>query len=118
MGQFGHEELQADYQRRERDHQDVRLTMGRRMLRNCMHLMRHTSFFLPPSLLKESDATVRAAYYQNAWDKLLIKWRNAGAIQQAFAPGAPLEEWRNMLNERYNLNLSKLSPQYDRLRDR
>jgi len=118
IGQNGHEELQADYQRRERDNQDVRLTMGRRMLRICMYLIRHQSFFLPPSLVKETDSTVLAAYYQQAWDKVLIKWRNAGAIQQAFAPGAPLEQWRTMLNDLYHLNLSKLSPQYDRLRVR
>jgi len=44
--------------------------------------------------------------------------RDAAAIQQAFAPDAPLEQWRLMLNELYDLNLSKLSPQYDRLRNR
>ena len=34
------------------------------------------------------------------------------------ADGAPLEQWRLMLNELYNLNLSNISPQYDRLRQR
>lgn len=118
IGQYGHEELKADYHRREEAHQDVRFTMGRRMLRICMHLIREKAFFLPPSLVKEPDPILRAAYYRQNWDRILIKWRNAGAIQQAFAPGAPMEEWRLMLNELYDLNLSKLSPQYDRLRDR
>jgi hypothetical protein len=32
------------------------------------------------------------------------------------ADGTPLEQWRLMLNKMYDLNLSKLSPQHDRLR--
>jgi hypothetical protein len=87
-------------------------------LRICTYLIRNTDFFLPPSLLKETDKDVRRAYYQKVWDNILVKWRNAGAIQQAFAPGMPLEQWRNTLNELYSLNLSKTSPQYDQLRYR
>ena len=110
--------MKADYQRRVNEGQDPRLTMGRRLLRICAHLIRHTDFFVPPSLLRDSEYDVRRDYYAHAWDKLLIKWRNAAAIQQAFADGTPLEQWRLMLNQLYKLDLSKLSPQYDRLRDR
>jgi hypothetical protein len=118
MGQYGHPELQADYQRRVNEGQDPRLTMGRRMLRICHHLIQHSDFFIPPSLLGECAREARRAYFARAWDKVLIKWRDAAAIQQAFAADTPLEQWRNLLNERYNLNLGKLSPQYDRLRNR
>jgi transposase len=118
MGQYGHEELKADFQRRVNARQIPRFTMGRRMLRICSHLVRNMAFFVPPSLLRDSEYDVRRDYYARAWDKVLIKWRNAAAIQQAFANGAPLEQWRLMLNELYKLDLSKLSPQYDRLRDR
>lgn len=118
MGQYGHEELKADYTRRVNERQDPRLTMGRRMLRICCHLIRHQDFFLPPSLLRDSSPDDRKAYYARAWDKVLIKWRDMAAIQQACADGSPLEQWRVTLNERYGLNLSKLSPQYDRLRNR
>ena len=118
IGQYGDDELKADYARRVNEQQDPRLTMGRRMLRICAHLIRGTDFFLPPSLLRDSEYDVRRDYYARAWDKLLIKWRNAGAIQQAFAAGAPLEQWRLMLKQLYKLDLSKLSPQYDRLRNR
>lgn len=118
IGQFGHEELKADYQRREAQGQDVRLTMGRRMLRICTHLIRHGDFFVPPSLLRDSEYDLRRDYYARAWDKILIKWRDRSAIQQALAEGTPLEQWRQMLNEMYDLNLSKTSPQYDRLRAR
>ena len=124
MGQYGHAELKADYQRRENEGQDPRLTMGRRVLRIGAHLIRHTDFFVPPSLLRPDSLRGRDEYdalrdyYARAWDKVLIKWRDAAAIQQAFAEGTPLEQWRTLLNERYDLKLGKLSPQYDRLRQR
>ena len=118
IGQYGVAELKADYQRRAEAHQDVRFTMGRRMLRICAHLIQQQDFFLPPALLSTTDPEARKAYYASVWDTILIKWRNAGAIQQAFAENAPLEQWRTMLNELYNLNLNKLSPQAERLRDR
>lgn len=118
IGQYGHDELKADYLRRTNDRQDARLTMGRKMLRICSHLIRETDFFFPPSLRDNPDPELRRAYILKTWDQVLIKWRNAGAIQQAFAPDAPLEKWRILFNELYNLNLSKLSPQADRLRDR
>ena len=119
VGQFGDAELQADYRRREHVGQDPRLTMGRRMLRICTHLIRHTDFFLPPSLLRaDTPREARRDYYARAWDKVLIKWRDAAAIQQAFAIGTPLEQWRQLLNERYDLKLGKTSPQYERLRQR
>jgi hypothetical protein len=118
VGQYGHDELKADYQRRVNAGQDPRLTLGRRMLRIGLHLIRNTDFFLPPSLLHETDRDRLRDYYAHAWDKILIKWRDRSAIQQALADGAPLEQWRQMLNERYALDLSRLSPQYDRLRQR
>jgi len=118
VGQYGADELKADYRRRDAARQDVRFTFGRRLLRICAHIVRHEDFFLPPSVRADNDPAVRKAYYAKAWDPILIKWRNAGAIQQAFADGAPLAQWRTMLNELYDLNLSKLSPQYERLRDR
>jgi transposase len=118
VGQHGHQELQADYQRREAAGQDTRLTMGRRMLRICMHLIRSADFFIPPSLLCDSEADIRRDYYARAWDKVLIKWRDRSAIKQALTDGTPLEQWRLMLNDLYDLNLSNISPQYDRLRQR
>jgi transposase len=118
IGQYGHTELKADYSRRQAAAQDFRSTMGRRMLRICTHLIENCDFFLPPSLLRDPDADRLRQYYQDAWTKMLIKWRNAGAILHAFAPGAPLEEWRLMLNELYGLNLSKKSPQAWQLRQR
>jgi transposase len=116
VGQYGHVELKTDYSRRQTANQDFRSTMGRRMLRICTHLIENCDFFLPPSLLRDPDPDQLREYYQDAWTKVLIKWRNAGAILHAFAPRAPLEQWRLMLNELYGLNLSKKSPQAWQLR--
>ncbi len=118
MGQYGHDDLKTDYARRVNQGQDPRLTMGRRMLRICRHLVNHQDFFIPPSLLHADDPEALRAYYSRAWDKILIKWRDAAAIGQALAPGTPLEEWRTTLNQIYHINLSHTSPQYDRLRTR
>ena len=118
VGQYGHDELKADYHRRQNEGQDPRLTMGRRMLRICSHLIRETDFFVPPSLLQGASPAQLREYYARAWDKVLIKWRDRSAIKQALADDAPLEQWRCMLNQLYDLELSRKSPQYDRLRDR
>lgn len=115
MGQYGHEELKRDYERRVNEGQDVRFTMGRRMLRICRHLIQHKEFFLPPSLVRESDRERLKSYYAHAWKRILIKWRDAAAIQQTFAEGAPLEEWRVTINVLYGLNLSKTSPQHEKM---
>ena len=115
MGQYGHPELKADYERRVNERQDPRLTLGRRMLRICRHLVRHEEFFLPPSVRLAADQDVRRQYIVRAWDKMLVKWRDAGAIRQAFAEGAPLERCREAFNEIYGLNLSKTSPYTGRL---
>jgi len=113
---YGHDELKNDYSRREALGQDARFTMGRRMLRICMHIIRECDFFVPYSLRKNPSQEAMRAYYLKAWTAMLVKWRNAGAIQEAFAPHAPLEQWRCMLNSLYGLNLSKTSPQARQLR--
>ncbi len=111
VGQHGHQELKADHARRVDQGQDVRFTMARRLLRIVIHLIEHADFFLPPSLRADPTPEALRAYYQKVWPGILVKWRNAGAIRQAFAADAPPEQWRLLLNERYDLRLSNLSPQ-------
>ncbi len=108
----GHPEFKEDYARREEAGQDVRFTMARRMLRIILFMLNNNAFFLPPSLLDNPSPHQLRDYYQKGWKGILIKWRNAGAIKEAFAPNAPLEQWRVMINELYGLNLSKSSPQH------
>lgn len=48
------------------------------------------------------------------WPKVLVKWRDRGAILDAVAEGAPLRLWRDMAQEKYDLELSLKSPQTGR----
>jgi len=114
--QHGCEDMRLDAARREQAGQDVDRAFGRRQLRTVLHLLDHQAFFLPPDLRARSNRDELRAYYAAYWPRLLLKWRDAGAIQQALAKDAPLESWRLMLNELYDLNLSKISPQADELR--
>lgn len=118
IDQHGHPELKADYARRVDAGQDVRFTMPRRMLRIVMHMIRAADVFVPPSLRDDPTPEALRAYWIKAWPGILVKWRNAGAIRQAFAPGAILEQWREALNHQHKLKLSNLSPQVDELRKR
>ena len=71
-------EFKRDYDRRVNDGQDVRFTMGRRMLRICRHLIQHKQFFLPPSLVKQTDRERLKSYYSHAWKRILrIRIRSA-----------------------------------------
>lgn len=111
IDQHGHPELKADYNRRRDAGQRVQFTMARRMLRIVLHVLDHRDFFVPPSLVHSPAPDALRQHYVSSWRPLLYKWRNAGAIRQAFTPGNPLEDWRTLINETYQLNLSNLSPQ-------
>lgn len=111
IDQHGHPELKADYSRRREAGQRVQFTMARRMLRIVLHILDHRAVFVPPSLVHSPEPDTLRQHYVSLWRPLLYKWRNAGAIRQAFAPGAPLEEWRTLIKEVHHLNLSNLSPQ-------
>ncbi len=111
IDQHGHPELRADYARRRDAGQRVQFTMARRMLRIVLHVLDHRDFFVPPSLVHSPEPDTLRQHYVSTWRPLLYKWRNAGAIRQAFTPGNPLEDWRTLINETHHLNLSNLSPQ-------
>jgi len=115
VGLYGSPDLKSDYYRREEAGQYHRLTMARKMLRVCAHLI-EGDFYVPLELRENPSYEALRQYYQDAWNSILVKWRNAGAIKQAFAKDAPLEQWRCMINERYGLNLSNISPQAWQLR--
>jgi hypothetical protein len=47
------------------------------------------------------------------WPKVLIKWRDAGALNEAIAKDAPLRVWRDMAKELYGIQLD-LKSDYQR----
>jgi hypothetical protein len=46
-----------------------------------------------------------ALYYQDAWQKLLLKWKAKADLKDVFAPEHPLGQWRKMAQELYALEL-------------
>jgi len=110
IGNYGDGELKADYLRRTEDGQYSRLTMARKLLRICSHLI-GGDFYVPATLRQNPSTEALPQYYQSAWTRILWRWRDAAAIRQAFAKDAPLEQWRCMINELYGLKLSNVSPQ-------
>jgi len=47
----------------------------------------------------------RGQYYLMTWPRLRGKWRDANALDIAFAKDMPLGQWRNMIQELYEIEL-------------
>ena len=106
IGLHGVADLMADHHRRDADGQHANYGIARRYLRIGMHLMRHSSIYLP-ARLRASNVPVaaRVEYYQIFWPYLLQKWKKYGAHNIAFAPENPLGQWRNMIQDLYSIDL-------------
>lgn len=106
IGLHGVADLMEDHRRRDAAGQHADFGMARRYLRIGMHLMRHSSIYLPPELrAANTPMEARAQYYQAFWPYLLGKWKKYGAEKIAFAPDNPLGQWRNMVQELYEIKL-------------
>ena len=106
MGRRGPESLFQDYKRREADGQHADFGIGRRFLRMAMCLMRSSQVYLPPRLrTPKAQMHERAGYYLTMWPLLRDKWKKAHADQMAFAKDQPLGQWRQMIQELYEINL-------------
>ena len=114
ISQFGHQEMRQAYRTDKEMGRDARTRLAQKLLRITLHIIDHQTFFLPPSLHEESTHEQRRAYYAKMWPKVLIKWRDRGAILEAVAEGTPLRRWRDMAQELYGLELSLKSPQTGR----
>ncbi|MFT5824582.1 MAG: hypothetical protein ACI8ZW_000063 [Yoonia sp.] len=53
----------------------------------------------------ETDSEERAQYILQTWPDLLLKWKRLGLHQEAFAPEAPLGQWREIVQEIYDIEL-------------
>lgn len=114
ISQFGHSEMREAYQADKAMGRDARIKLAKKLLRITLHIIDHQTFFLPPSLHTDGSPEQIRAYYAMMWPKVLIKWRDAGAIKEATAEGTPLRRWRNMAQELYDLKLDLRSPQTGR----
>lgn len=106
MGLHGPEDLKSDYKRRDAQGQHADFGMARRYLRMAMGLMRTSQTYLPKRLRSTHvEMKERAAYYLMTWPKLHDKWNQAGASGMAFSQDMPLGQWRNMIQELYEIKL-------------
>lgn len=114
VSQYGHPEIREGYQRDEAFGRDARTRLAKKLLRIYLYIMDNQTFFLPPSLHEHGTDHQLREYYAETWPKVLIKWRDAGAIKEATAEGTPLRKWRDMAQELYGLDLDLRSPQTGR----
>ena len=114
MSQYGHPEMREAYQTDKALGRDARTRLAQKLLRLTLHIIDHQTFFLPHSLYQGGTRDKIRAYYARMWPKVLVKWRDSGAILEAVAEGAPLRLWRDMAQELYDLELSLKSPQTGR----
>ena len=106
MGLHGPEDLKSDYNRRDAQGQHADFGMSRRYLRMAICLMRTYQTYLPKSLRnKKSKMKERASYFLKTWPRLHEMWRSTGALDTAFAKDMPLGQWRNMIQELYEIDL-------------
>ena len=105
LGLHGADDLMADHKRRDAAGQHANYGIARRYLRIGMHMMRHCHIYLPEDLRENSTFEARREYYQVTWPYLLDKWKKYGAHEVAFAPENPLGQWRDMVQDVYNITL-------------
>jgi len=105
LGQHGPADLKEDHRRRGANKQHADFGMARRFLRMAMRLMRNGESYVPPELREGATLEQLQTYYLQLWPKLLDKWVKAKAVKTAFASENPLGEWRNMIQEIYEIKL-------------
>ena len=114
ISQYGLQEMREAYKSDIEMGRDARTRLAQKLLRISLHILDYGNFFLPPSLMKNATQQQIADYYKMMWSKVLVKWRDKGAILEATAEGSPLREWRDMAQDLYKINLSLKSPQTGR----
>lgn len=114
LSRYGHPEMREAYQTDKAMGRDARTRLAQKILRASLHIIDSQNFFLPPSLHQGGTRDQIRDYYVKTWPKVLVKWRDSGAILDAVAEGAPLRKWRDMAQELYDVNLDLRSPQTGR----
>lgn len=79
--------------------------MARRFLRIAMRLMRTGESYVPPELQTGASIEELQQYYLKLWPKVLDKWVKAKAVETAFSEENPLGQWRNRIQDIYDIKL-------------
>jgi transposase len=107
LGFHGPPDLMADYKRRDAAGQHADFGIARRYLRMAMCLMRTSQVYMPLRLRSgKVKREERAGYYLTMWPYLCEKWKKLGALEAAFAQDRPLGQWRDMVQQLYEIKLT------------
>jgi transposase len=106
LGLHGAPDLMVDYKRRDATGQHADFGIGRRYVRAVISMMRTSQIYLPPRM-READCRPeeRAGYYLTIWPYLQEKWKKYDALETAFDSQQPLGQWRNIVQELYEIRL-------------
>ena len=106
LGLHGPSDLMADHKRRDAAEQHADYGMAKRYLRMAICLMRTSQVYIPQRLRnKQIEPEERAGYYLMIWPKFREKWKKLNALEFAFSKDCPLGQWRNMVQELYEIKL-------------
>jgi transposase len=105
LGLHGPADLLEDHRRRSAGGQHADFGMARRFLRIAMRLMRTGECYVAPEFRHGASIEELREYYLQLWPKMLDKWVKAKAVETAFASENPLGQWRNMIQEIYEIKL-------------
>jgi hypothetical protein len=114
ISRYGLKEMREAYRNDKQSGRDAKARMAQKLLRISLHIIDVGNFFVPPSLMTDYTTQQMADYYKMMWPKVLIKWRDMGAILEVTAEGSPLREWRDMAQDLYKIKLNLKSPQTGR----
>ena len=71
-----------------------------------MRLMKNGESYVPPELRHGATLEEFQTYYLQSWPKLLDKWVKSGAVHTAFDPANPLGQWRERIQDIYEIELT------------
>jgi hypothetical protein len=104
--QFGPEDLRRSAQDLEAHGSHTEFGMAKRLVRLGKYLVTTGTIYRPKALLDPDTPREKLVlYYQDAWGKLLLKWKAKADLKDVFAPEHPLGQWRQMAKELYALEL-------------
>jgi transposase len=104
--QFGPEDLRRDAEKLQAQGSHTEFGLAKRLVRLAKYLVSHGTIYRPKALMDpNTPKETLALYYQDAWEKLLPKWKSKADLKEVFAPEHPLGQWRQMVKELYALEL-------------
>jgi len=105
--QFGPEELRREAEKLQAQGSHTEFALAKRLVRLSKYLVHTGTIYRPKALMGANTPKENLAlYYQEACQKLFLKWKAKADLKDVFAPQHPLGRWRQMVQELYALELA------------